>query len=659
MQSISLKLVFILVAFLFNTAIAQELIKPKHLNDLRNVNEIAVSKDGNLIAYTLISSKHLDDGIGYSQSELFIYNVKTEQNRAVISGDVFISSLSWGGENDDKLFFLQNTKNTNGSQIFTYNPQEKESKFIQLTALDYGLRSYKLIDNNSLLYIKSEDLSPERLKLNKGGIDIKIYEEEARHLELYKYDIKNKESEAIIKSKTVYDYELSPDKTKIAITLSEKNLVDYYYMFRKIHIIDLKSGKIIQKLDNPGKLGAIKWSPNSKKIAFLSAYDINDAVVGSIFIWDSENKNQKFADIKSIVDGMELSAVAIEWKDNNSLFYSAEKSTDIILNEYDLKKSTHNKIIKGGEVIFKKFEYQNKQIYFAANSRLHPNELFTYELKDNKLTKLTNHNIWLEKVKLAKQETISYQARDGKRIDGVLVYPLDYDESKKYPMIVYIHGGPEAAVLDGWSSHYSTWGQFAAAKGFFVFSPNYRASSSRGVEFTMAGFGDLLGKEYDDVLDGIDYFIEKGLVDKSRIGIGGGSYGGFFAAYSATKHSDRFAASVVFVGISNQISKRNITDIPQEDYLVHWGFWTHENWEKVWNASPVKYAANSKTPTLILHGEDDTRIPVSQGLELYRSLKQHSKAPVRFVIYPGEGHGNRKNINRYDYLLRCNGLNTT
>jgi dipeptidyl aminopeptidase/acylaminoacyl peptidase len=93
---------------------------------------------------------------------------------------------------------------------------------------------------------------------------------------------------------------------------------------------------------------------------------------------------------------------------------------------------------------------------------------------------------------------------------------------------------------------------------------------------------DLVGVEYDDVLDGIDHLINIGYVDKDKVGMGGGSYGGYFSAWSATRHSERFAAAVVFVGISNQVSKRNTTDIPWEDYYVHWGYWTHENWQDVY-----------------------------------------------------------------------------
>lgn len=189
-------------------------------------------------------------------------------------------------------------------------------------------------------------------------------------------------------------------------------------------------------------------------------------------------------------------------------------------------------------------------------------------------------------------------------------------------------------------------------KGFFVFYPNYRASSGRGVDFSMAGRGDLVGKEFEDVIDGIDYLIELGLVDANKVGIGGGSYGGYFSAWGATKYSHRFNAAVVFVGVSNQISKAHTTDIPYEDYYVHWGIWPYEDFQRYLDASPVAFAQNSKTPTLILHGKEDPRVHPAQSLELYRTLKLHGKAPVRFVMYPGEGHGNRKNTSRYDYLVR-------
>ena len=182
--------------------------------------------------------------------------------------------------------------------------------------------------------------------------------------------------------------------------------------------------------------------------------------------------------------------------------------------------------------------------------------------------------------------------------------------------------------------------------------PNYRGSSGRGVGFSKADQGDMGDEEFNDVIDGIDYLINKGMVDKARVGIGGGSYGGYFSGWGATKHTSRFAAAVAFVGISDQVSKRYTTDIPWESYYSHWTFWTYEKFDLVFDRSPIKYANGSQTATLILHGKEDPRVHPSQSLELYRALKMHGKAPVRLVWYPGEGHGNRKNPARLDYNLR-------
>jgi len=109
---------------------------------------------------------------------------------------------------------------------------------------------------------------------------------------------------------------------------------------------------------------------------------------------------------------------------------------------------------------------------------------------------------------------------------------------------------------------------------------------------------------------------------------------------------------VVFVGVTDQVSKRLCTDIPMEDYLVHWRIWTDENVALVWDRSPIAHAKGSKTPTLICHGKDDPRVNPAQSLELYRTLKTRGAAPVRLVWYPGEGHGNQNRSSRLDYSLR-------
>lgn len=623
-------------------------LEPRHINDINFVVETAVSPDGEYIAYTLYVNRPIDEGSGSNYRELHVYNTTTNISTPLITGEVVIVSVGWTPDGS-MITYRRSLPETNGMQVFAITPDGKDTQ--QFTDFDRSVRSYGFIDYKTLAITALEPVNPIKDALNDRGFNMEIFEEELRHIDLWRYDIETRELNQVTRGMTVFDFTISPDGKKIAAAIAPENSVDASYMFKRVHILETVTGQILEKIENPGKLENMAWSPDGTKLAFRASSKLEDAVSGSLFVIET-GKDQQYEDLTNLVEGMELSVINMVWQDNSTLLFASEESVDITIRSFNLNGNDQNLVMEGGKVCFRRFELNDGKLWFAGHTSAHPAELMMFDLKKNEAERLTNHNPLLDEKRLARQEKISWEARDGMRIDGVLMYPLDFEEGRQYPMITYIHGGPEAAVQNGWISGYSHWGQFAAAKGFFVFYPNYRASSGRGVDFTMAGFADLLGTEYEDVLDGIDHIISLGYVDPSRVGMGGGSYGGYFSAWSATRYTERFAAAVVFVGVTNQISKRKTTDIPWEDYYVHWGFWTHEDYKKVWDASPVQFAHQSRTPTLILHGDRDLRIPVSQGLELYRALKLHGEAPVRFVVYPGEGHGNARNTNRYDYLLR-------
>jgi dipeptidyl aminopeptidase/acylaminoacyl peptidase len=199
---------------------------------------------------------------------------------------------------------------------------------------------------------------------------------------------------------------------------------------------------------------------------------------------------------------------------------------------------------------------------------------------------------------------------------------------------------------------YANPGQVAAARGFAVFYPNYRGSTARGIAFSKLGQADAAGKEFDDLVDAVDHLVAAGVVDKDKVGITGGSYGGYASAWGATYYSDRFAASVMFVGLSDLVSKTGTTDIPQEMYLVHHLQHPWDSWDYFRERSPITHVQKARTPLLILHGKDDPRVHPSQSMELYRQIKVLGKTPVRLVFYPGEGHGNRRACSRLDYNIR-------
>ena len=641
--------IFCFLAFVSFSLQAQEGGFTSHdIFKINSVSQTVVSPDGKHIAYTVSIPRPFTDKPGSSYKELYILNLKTGESKKYITGKKRFSSLSWHPESN-KVSFLAKWYKAKKTQLFTLELNSDSA--IQATNSDVSIGSYQWNPkNNSIAYLATEK-DTSRNYLVKKGFNQEVYEEGIPHKNLYIYDLSTQQSTQITSDITVYGLEWNPSGDKIAIQSAKKNLTDDSYMFKKIYLVDPNSKEVSLLVNNEGKLGNMSWSPDGKHLAFISGVNINDPVSGSLFVIEVPNSID-FSKLLNQVEGLNGSVTHVEWKDEKTILYSADESVDVTLTAKDIVSGSTNTIIEKETAVFSTFSIGNQTISFAGNTSKHPSELFCLDLKKNKLEKKTDHNEWIAQKSLAKQEKMSYKSRDGLLVEGVLIYPLDYKEGERYPMINYIHGGPEACVKNGWSTAYSMWGQVAAAKGYFVYMPNYRGSSGRGVGYSKMDQGDMGDEEFNDVLDGIDLLIEKGYVDKERVGIGGGSYGGYFSAWAATKHSQRFAASCVFVGISDQVSKRYTTDIPYESYYSHWTFWTHENFDLVFDRSPVKYATNNQTPTLILHGKNDPRVHPSQALELYRSIKLHGKAPVRLIWYPGEGHGNRKAPAQLDYNLR-------
>jgi dipeptidyl aminopeptidase/acylaminoacyl peptidase len=174
------------------------------------------------------------------------------------------------------------------------------------------------------------------------------------------------------------------------------------------------------------------------------------------------------------------------------------------------------------------------------------------------------------------------------------------------------------------------------------------------VAYSKADHRDLGGREFTDVLDGIDELAGRGWVDPERVGITGGSYGGYFTALGVTRYSDRFAAGVKLFGISSWESFNGQSDIPVENAMVHWDLWCYEHVELCRNASAVGHVDKADTPTLILHGAEDLRVPKAQSDELYAALRW-KKVPVEYVVYPREEHGFRERAHQVDALTRLMG----
>ncbi|MBE2279713.1 MAG: S9 family peptidase [Ignavibacteriaceae bacterium] len=640
-------LILAVIIFMSTSYSQTKLLQPENLFDIKSVTQVALSPQGNYAAYILSVPRKLADGAGGGTTELYLYNLRNSENTLLYKGDAGIGNINWVPGSMELTY----TSNLGGG-VQVHKIDLKGKLLETLTKTEGGVIKYQHSpDGKGIFYTKRDVRFTEIAQRKKKGFNIEIYEEEYPNLSLCYYDFQNKKETTLTKEVSVFDFTISPDGKGVLCQIADKNLIDDEYMFKRVFYLDLTSGSLTKVVENPGKLSVTAWSPDSKNFAIIAAQNINDNYSGSLFT-AAYNNTLPFTGLPYHTKGFIGSVNDVVWLNENTLLYLSDEGVNTTLRSLNLSTGESTIVLEGGKIAIDNISYAAGKVLMSAHTAQFPPELFIYDLNSKELKILTNHNDWLKDYRLGKQEKITYKAKDGLEIEGILIYPVDYREGEKYPLINSIHGGPEACEKNGWLTRYGKWGQFAATRGYFVFYPNYRASSGRGVEFSHYGFGDLVGGEFEDVVDGVDFLINSGKVDPNRVGMGGGSYGGYFSAWAATKYTDRFAASVVFVGVSNQISKSNTTDIPWEDYYVHWGLFPYQNFEKFLERSPVAYSHLSKTPTLILHGKDDPRVPVGQGIELYRTLKLHGKAPVRLVLYPGEGHGNRLNTNQYDYLIR-------
>ena len=243
------------------------------------------------------------------------------------------------------------------------------------------------------------------------------------------------------------------------------------------------------------------------------------------------------------------------------------------------------------------------------------------------------------------------EQKDGKTIYGVLITPPGFTDGKKYPTIVQIHGGPEWGWWSGWLGSWPDWGQYLASHGYVVLLPNPRGSDGQGWEFAEAVREDWGGMDFQDVMSGVDDLIAKNIADPDHLGIGGWSYGGLTSSWAVT-HTDRFSkAAVIGAAVTDLISFAGTSDVTPSFPGVYFDGPFYRHWQLYEAHSPLTFVKNAKTPSLILHGEADPRVPTTQGLEFYNALRMLG-VPTELVTFPREPHGINERAHQADLLVR-------
>jgi dipeptidyl aminopeptidase/acylaminoacyl peptidase len=638
-------------AFVLSGLCVAKGLTPEDIAKIRTVTSVAMSPDGSHIAYTLNVPRPLGEEDGGAWRELHVVEVASGDSLPFVTGKVNVSGVKWLPDGK-RISYLAKRNKDEHTALYVIPVDGGESK--RVVSLKSSILSYGWCPGGQhAAVIASEPEAKEVKTAKKKGFTQEIYEEDWSPRRLYLVDPDGEEKEDLEPlpvEGSVFSVVFNPKGERVVASVAPTPLVDDSYMRQQVKVVDNHTGDVLAEFENPGKLGEFVWSPDGTQVAMISGVDINDPAEGRILVGSATGGalTDPLNNHKGHISQIEWAADALHYINDEGVWTHFEavlpdgKAREVIINGEGSTVLTDLSVAKDG-----------KAAAFVGSSPNHPNEVFYWSEGLKKAKRMTDSNPSLPDFELAAQEVVTFKARDGLELEGVLIRPLNELSGQRYPLVLVVHGGPEAHHLNGWLTSYSNLGQMAAAKGIATFYTNYRGSTGRGVEFSKLSQGDPAGKEFDDLVDAVDHLVEVGLVDPKRVGITGGSYGGYATGWGATRYSDRFAAGVMFVGISDKVSKVGTTDIPDEEFYVHALSRPWDDWSKFLKASPIYYADQGKTPLLILHGKADPRVNVGQSRELYRHLKLRGKAPVRLVLYPGEGHGNRRAASRYDYSLRA------
>jgi dipeptidyl aminopeptidase/acylaminoacyl peptidase len=444
---------------------------------------------------------------------------------------------------------------------------------------------------------------------------------------------------------TVWEYAWSPDSRQLAVYYSVMSGESGWYV-GQIGYVAAQGGAVHQLTALTRQASSLSWSPDGTKLAYVSGeWSDRGLDAGDMFLLPLDGSEPY-----NLTPGIQCSITWCRWfPDGQRLLFAAYKR---VTQQIGILHTSNGAVRVLDSDFVMRWPVLSATPDLHGFVALHCTQQDFYDVwhgtVDDGAEGITWHRLSRlnpiadETFALAKTKRIRYPSTDDWEIDALFTHPSVPKTDGRPPLVVSVHGGPSWA----WSDDIGMlWTQLLASAGYAVLRPNVRGSWGRGVAFADAVVGDMGGKDFQDVLHGIDYLVQHNLVDGNRVAIAGWSYGGFMTAW-AISQTTRFRAAVVGAGVSDW------HNFHAQSHLSEWdrrflGADMLDHPEVYRERSPITYARNITTPTLILHGERDFDVPVSQGYALYRALYEHG-IPVEFVIYPREGHGIRERDHQRD-----------
>ena len=628
---------------------AKRAIQPSDVAQLRDLADFRISPDGRRAVFVV---REPEDTATPGERNTDLWLVPTDgtaEPRRLTASPKTDESPRWSPDGRTIAFLSSRgaTPDTT-AQIYLIPVDGGEAQIVthHATAVE-GLAW--LPDGSGLLFTARDSLTQAERDKQRRKDDAIEADRHEKYAGLWRYTLASKtERRLTAESLHVVDFDVAADGHAVALVGADRPALDRVYWHSAAYTLDLKTNETTRLADGTGP---IRFAPAGDAVAFSVRYTgLRSTGLPAVLRHGGAPKTLAVTAHGTVTGGGEWLAdgrhlLVVETVGASHRLATLDVDADTFTTVAPLEVST------GGATVSVSRDGRTALVNNQETDQ--PDDLFAVDVASGKLTRLTRLNPDLRALAFGKVEQISWHSGDGRTVYGVLITPPDFRPGKRYPTVVHVHGGPEWAWWVGFYGSWHEWDQLLASHGVVVLLPNPRGSDGQGPDFVAANKGDWGGMDWQDILAGLDELVRRGVADTARLGIGGWSYGGFMTAWAVT-HTLRFKAAVMGAGVSDLIRMQGTSDIIPSFLNDYFGPnpWGDPRARAAYRAhSPIEFIQNARTPTLVLHGGSDVRVPTPEGAEFYNALRQQG-VEAHMVIYPREPHGPRERMHQLDILTR-------